>query len=393
MSQRPPITFIGTFPDLTGITQLRAGDTLAGLVNHADFSPNSLMFADSGGTVSSVVLPDNTVLGNTGTGPTSLTMATLAPLVAQELSVDDLFTVSGLNDGDTVVYSAEDSSWVNLPNSLGTLIDVNDAVPNAGDFLVYSGVSWEPQAGAPVDGQIYGRQNGAWVRVPISDGSGGTLDHSALGNLLVDTHTQYHNDARGDARYYQQAVINGLLAGKAALNHQHVLADITDRGALAAKSTVAEADIENSAVALAKIKTAFSTEGQLIRSTGPLNPPQWATIPTGISLSVSGTSSGVKNYFVATTDWRITGWYLVGTAAGTTATLDVIKASMTVPTALQTIVGTEPPQLLNAQLASDTNLNTWSDLDVAVGDVIGISVTSTNAASELLTLSLVGYQL
>lgn len=393
MSQQPPITFIGTFPDVTGVTQLRTGDTLAGLVNHSDFSPNSLMFADAAGVVASVVVPDNTVLGNTGTGPTSLTMAVLAPLVAQELNIDDLFTVSGLSDGDTVVYNATDGSWSNLPNSLGTLIDVSSASPSAGDFLVYSGSSWEAQSGAPVDGQIYGRQNGAWVRVPISDGSGGTLDHSALGNLLVDSHTQYHNDARGDARYYQQAAINALLAGKAPLNHQHVLADITDRGALAAKSTVAEADIDNSAVALVKIKTAFSSEGQLIRSTGPASPPQWATIPAGVALSVSGTTPGVKNYFVATMNWRITGWYLIGTSPGTTAALDVLKAAGTVPSNLQTIVGTEPPQLINDQLASDTNLNTWSDLDVSVGDVIGISVTSTNGTSELLTLSLIGYQL
>lgn len=393
MSQQTPITFIGTFPDFTGFSELKAGDTLAGLVNHADFSPNSLVFADAAGAVAAVVLPDNTVLGNTGAGPTSLTMATLAPLVAQQLNIDDLFTVSGLSDGDTVVYNSTDGSWANLPNSLGTLIDVSATVPNAGDFLVYSGTSWEPQAGAPVDGQIYGRQNGAWVRVPISDGSGGTLDHSALGNLLVDTHTQYHNDARGDARYYQQAAINGLLAGKAPLSHQHVLADITDRGSLAAKSSVAEADIDNAAVALVKLKTAFSSEGQLIRSTGPASPPQWATIPAGVALSVSGVSAGVKNYFVATSNWRITGWYLVGTAAATTATLDVIKAHETVPSSLQTIVGTEPPQLINAQLASDTSLNTWSDLDVAVGDVIGISVTSTNGVSELLTLSLIGYQL
>ena len=393
MAAQTPITFIGTFPNITGLTQLKTGDTLAGVVNHADFSPNSLMFANSGGTVAAVVLPDNTVLGNTGSGPTSLTMATLAPLVAQELNIDDLFTVSGLSEGDTVAYNATTGTWYNLPNSLGSLIDVSAASPSAGDFLVYTGSEWEAQAGPPVDGQIYGYQNGAWARVPISDGSGGTLDHSALGNLLVDTHTQYHTDARGDARYYQQSEIATFLANKAALVHQHVLSDITDAGALAAKNTVAEADIDAASVSLAKIKPTGSTAGQVIRSSGPTTDPTWDYVEEGMSITVTANSPGVKNYFVSTTNWRITGWYMVSTTDGTTMEVNVLKASNAVPNSTQTIVGTEPPTLLNAQLSSDLALTTWTDLDVSVGDVIGVEVVSTNGASELATLSLVGYRI
>lgn len=393
MAAQTPITFVGTFPNITALTQLKTGDTLAGIVNHADFSPNSLMFADSGGAVAAVVLPDNTVLGNTGSGPTSLTMATLAPLVAQELSIDDLFTVSGLSDGDTVAYNATTGTWYNLPNSLGSLIDVSAASPSAGDFLVYTGSEWEAQDGPPVDGQIYGYQNGAWVRVPLSDGSGGTLNHSDLGNLLVDTHTQYHTDARGDVRYYLKSEVDGFLANKAALNHQHVLAHITDSGALAAKDTVAQADIDDAAVSLAKIEPTFSQEGQVIRSTGTGTAPVWDSLDDGISITVTANSTGVKNYFVATSSFRITGWYLVSTAANTTMELDVTKASGTVPNSGQTIVGTEPPTLTNGQLSSDLALATWTDLDVSVGDVIGVEVVSTNAASELATLSLLGYRL
>ena len=29
-----------------------------------------------------------------------------------------------------------------------------------------------------------------------------TISHSGLGNLTADDHSQYHNDTRGDARYY-----------------------------------------------------------------------------------------------------------------------------------------------------------------------------------------------
>jgi len=391
MATQSPITFVGTFPNITGLTQLKTGDTLAGVVNHEDFLPNSLAFADSSGDVAAVVVPSGTVLGNTGSGITSLTVATLTSLVAQEMSIDDLFTSTGLSEGDTVVYTSGD--WINLPNTLGTLTDVTSDTPSSGSFLVYAGAAWEAQDGPPVDGKIYGYQNGAWVRIPVPDGTGGTLNHSALGNLLDDTHTQYHNDARGDARYYQRAAVDGMLSTKAPISHTHVLADITDRGALAAKNQVAEADIENDAVSLEKIKTVFSQEGQLIRSTGPSSAPQWSTIPEGISISVASATPGTKNFFVATNSWRITGWYLVSTVDGTTMELDIMKASGVVPTELDSIVGNEPPTLTDAQLNSDLALNTWSSLDVSAGDVIGVRVVSTNGASELSTLSLVGYQL
>lgn len=54
---------------------------------------------------------------------------------------------------------------------------------------------------APVDGTTYNRRDGLWV-----ESVAGISDHSALNGLTVgDDHTQYHNNARGDARYYQLA--------------------------------------------------------------------------------------------------------------------------------------------------------------------------------------------
>lgn len=40
-----------------------------------------------------------------------------------------------------------------------------------------------------------------------------TADHGALTGLADDDHTQYHNDARGDARYYTQSQIDSSLSG------------------------------------------------------------------------------------------------------------------------------------------------------------------------------------
>ena len=60
-------------------------------------------------------------------------------------------------------------------------------------------------ADAPRDGKTYGRQNRNWVEVTV--GGTGTSDHSLLTNLTNDDHPQYHNNARGDARYYQKSEV------------------------------------------------------------------------------------------------------------------------------------------------------------------------------------------
>lgn len=48
----------------------------------------------------------------------------------------------------------------------------------------------------------------------VVSGGGGVTDHGALTGLADDDHTQYHTDARGDARYSQ-------------LGHSHAIADVT----------------------------------------------------------------------------------------------------------------------------------------------------------------------
>lgn len=62
-------------------------------------------------------------------------------------------------------------------------------------------------------------------------GGGGVTDHGALTGLGDDDHPQYHNNARGDARYYLQAQVDSALAGKANSSHTHPSSQITDFGA------------------------------------------------------------------------------------------------------------------------------------------------------------------
>lgn len=47
----------------------------------------------------------------------------------------------------------------------------------------------------------------------------GVTDHGNLSGLLDDDHPQYHNDARGDARYYTQTQVNTLIAKSVVHRH------------------------------------------------------------------------------------------------------------------------------------------------------------------------------
>jgi len=74
-------------------------------------------------------------------------------------------------------------------------------------------------------------------------GSGGVTDHGALSGLSDDDHGQYHNNIRGDLRYYTKTLLDAgqlnslyyteteidfFLGGKANSSHAHVLSNISD---------------------------------------------------------------------------------------------------------------------------------------------------------------------
>jgi len=75
-------------------------------------------------------------------------------------------------------------------------------------------------------------------------GGGGTSDHGALTGLDDDDHPQYHNDARGDARYYTKPQVDAGLAGKSNTSHGHGVADV------AGLQSALDSKLDNSALAL-----------------------------------------------------------------------------------------------------------------------------------------------
>lgn len=62
---------------------------------------------------------------------------------------------------------------------------------------------------------------------PVVSSAAGVTDHGALTGLADDDHTQYHNDVRGDTRYYTKSQVDTSLAGKADTSHSHAAGDVT----------------------------------------------------------------------------------------------------------------------------------------------------------------------
>lgn len=75
-------------------------------------------------------------------------------------------------------------------------------------------------------------------------GTGGDITHGALNGLENDDHPQYHNDARGDARYYTKPQVDAGLAGKSSTGHGHGIADV------AGLQSALDSKLDNSALAL-----------------------------------------------------------------------------------------------------------------------------------------------
>lgn len=84
--------------------------------------------------------------------------------------------------------------------------------------------------GVPVGGttgQVLAKASNADYVTEWVDASGGSSDHGTLTGLSDDDHTQYHNDSRGDARYYTKSQVDTSLSGKADTSHAHSIANVT----------------------------------------------------------------------------------------------------------------------------------------------------------------------
>lgn len=80
------------------------------------------------------------------------------------------------------------------------------------------------------DATTFLRGDNTWA-VPAGGGGGGATDHGVLTGLTDDDHPQYHNDARGDVRYYTKAQVDTSLGTKSNDGHTHAYVAASSVGA------------------------------------------------------------------------------------------------------------------------------------------------------------------
>jgi len=113
-----------------------------------------------------------------------------------------------IDSDDDHLYKRVSGSWVDqgAATSGDRVINKTDE-----DIYVWSGSAWDStsaddgeavvvQDDGDDNGAQYLLQSAAWVKIADIDWG----DHGSLAGLGDDDHTQYHNDTRGDARYYRQ---------------------------------------------------------------------------------------------------------------------------------------------------------------------------------------------
>ena len=74
------------------------------------------------------------------------------------------------------------------------------------------------QTDGPTYWILVGYAGPTWKQIDLQTAG---ADHGALSGRGDDDHTQYHTDARGDARYYTQTQADALLAAKSGTAHNH----------------------------------------------------------------------------------------------------------------------------------------------------------------------------
>lgn len=201
--------------------------------NRATWVTPPVLTADAGKPVQAVMIPDGVV--------------EFSEEVANAIAA--LGGTSGLQFQATATHlqwKTADTSWANL---------VSLAEIGGTDFSL---IEWQVSAT-----HLQWRFDGVnWVDVialsalgVTGGGDVGVTDHGALTGLSDDDHGQYHNDTRGDARYYTKAQVDTSLSGKAATSHTHSI------GSVVGLQTAL--DSKQAAITVSATAPASPVEGQL----------------------------------------------------------------------------------------------------------------------------------
>lgn len=192
--------------------------------------------------------------------------------------------------------------------------------------------------------------------VSVSVGSGGTSDHGALEGLSDDDHPQYHNDTRGDARYYTKAqsdsALSTGLATKAATGHTHTMSAVTDAatyvdGRIETRLGVAPAALDTLTEIAARIQSESDDTDSVVASLTAQIAGKAPTVHTHAGTDVTQASTTVRGTSRLATNTETT----TGTATDLATT----------PAGVKAVGDTKAPLVHTHAVADTTGLQTALD--------------------------------
>ena len=109
-------------------------------------------------------------------------------------------------------------------------------------------------------------------------------------------------------------------------------------------------------------------------------------IPITVTLDGGGSAitTGVKAYVTIPYDCIIKAWRVIADVSGSIV-IDVWKDTYAnhPPTVADTIAGSEKPTLSSATKNEDTDLTTWSSVQITKGDILAFNVDSATTVTKV----------
>lgn len=173
----------------------------------------------------------------------------------------------------------------------GVILSVVKAGPSI--QIKHIGTQGIPGVGVPTGGsagQVLSKASGTnydteWVN-QSGGGGGGVTDHGDLTGLADDDHSQYHNDTRGDARYYTKSQSDTNYEAKNANIQSHISSTANPHGVTKSQVGLGSADNTSDID-----KPISSAQQAAINLKADINSPTFTGTVSGITKSMVGLSN------------------------------------------------------------------------------------------------------